>query len=83
MKGEVSLTESLFFKYGGFIGLFPGEFNIRAAEVAVSGGLAVNGAPQVKILDDSRGAEVEVLIDKRHDFITVYLVGFKGLNGNG
>src|SRR6266702_1098989 len=43
------------------IGPLPGEFRQLAAKVAVGGGLPVNGAEQVELLDDGAGAQVEDL----------------------
>ena len=43
----------------------PGEIEIRAAKVAISGGGAVDGAAQVEIADDGRRAEVKAAADQR------------------
>ena len=42
---------------GGLVGGFPGELRLGAAEVAVGGGLLVDGTAQVQALDDSLGGE--------------------------
>src|SRR5258708_38614299 len=44
------------------VGRLPGELRLVAAEVAVGGGLLVDGTQQVEHLDDALGAEVEVLL---------------------
>jgi hypothetical protein len=48
---------------------FPGELGLFAAEVAVGGGLAVDGAQQVQHLDDALGAQVEVGFHQLGDFV--------------
>src|SRR6266403_1316035 len=35
-------------QFGGFVGCFPGEISIAAAEVSVCGGLAVNRTSQIE-----------------------------------
>src|SRR5438067_10137133 len=46
------------------IGALPGELGLRAAEVAVGGGLLVNGPAKVEVFDDARRREVEVAPDQ-------------------
>ena len=58
-----------FFQRFDHIQPFPRQIDVRAAEVAVSGGLPVNGAAQVKPADDCVGAHVENLLDQLGDFI--------------
>ena len=41
---------------------FPTELGFFAAEVAVGGGFAVDGAQQVEHLDDALGAQIEVFL---------------------
>jgi hypothetical protein len=48
------------FERFGFVGAFPGEWDIVAAEVTVGGGLAVDGFAQAEVTDDRAGAQVEV-----------------------
>src|SRR5882757_2914896 len=44
----------------GFVGSFPGEFGLLAAEVAVGRGLLVDRAQEVEHLDDALRPQVEV-----------------------
>ena len=44
--------------------LFPGEFNIVAAKVTISGGLAIDRSAQVKVADDRAGAQIEIFTDE-------------------
>ena len=47
---------------GELLGLLPGEVGVGSAEVAVLGGLLVDGSEKVELLDNVAGAEVEVLL---------------------
>ena len=67
-------------QYGGFVGGFPGEFWFVAAEVAVGGGFAVDGAQQVEGLDDAFRPQVEVGADEFNDFFIGYLAGAEGVD---
>src|SRR2546423_13033284 len=51
----------------GAVGALPGEVGVVAAEVAVRGGLLVDGAVQGELLAERAGAEVEVLGDELGD----------------
>ena len=42
------------------IQLLPGEIQVVPAEVAVGGGLGVDGALQIEVANDGRGAQVKV-----------------------
>jgi hypothetical protein len=46
-----------------FLGLLPCEVRVVSAEVAVCGGLLVDGSQQVEFLNDVAWAEVEVLLN--------------------
>jgi hypothetical protein len=52
----------------------PSEVGVGAAEVTVSGGLLEHRSAQVKVADDSSGAEVEVVLDDLSD-LSVGLLG--------
>ena len=43
--------------------MLPGQIDVGAAKVTVSGGLLVDGTAQVQLLDDLGGTHVEVLVD--------------------
>src|SRR5437773_613726 len=43
----------------------PGELGLAAPEVAVGGGLLVDGTAEIQILDDAGGGQVEVAADHR------------------
>src|SRR5690348_8988115 len=51
----------------GAVGALPGEVGIVAAEMAVRGGLLVDGAVQGELLPERAGTEVEVLGDEPGD----------------
>ena len=51
----------------GAVGALPGEVRIVAPEMAVHGGLAVDGSAQVEVADDGAGPEVEDLLDGAGD----------------
>src|SRR3954465_13819013 len=52
-----------------FVGRFPREFRLLAAEVAVGGGLLVDRAQQVEHLDDALGPQVEVGLHELREFV--------------
>src|SRR5207247_24859 len=43
----------------------PGELRLAAPEVAVRGGLLVDGTAEIQVLDDAGGGQVEVAADHR------------------
>src|SRR6201987_2793993 len=51
----------------GLVGLLPGEVRVVAAEVAVGGGLLVDGAVELQVVAKRAGAQVEVLCDQLQD----------------
>src|ERR1041384_2587823 len=51
------------------IKLFPREMRARSSEMAVRRGLPVNGAPQIKPLDDARGGKIDLLHDHLRDAV--------------
>src|SRR5690606_8894570 len=58
----------------------PGQIQVVAAEVAVSGGLAVNGPAQVQVTDDRAGAQIEVFRDQAGDLLIRNYTGAEGLH---
>ena len=70
----------LFRQLGGLVGRFPGELRLGAAEVAVGGGLLVDGPAQVQALDDALGREREVLADQLGELGFAQLAGAEGLD---
>src|SRR5690606_5997774 len=65
-----------------FVRLFPGEFGLFAAEVAVGRGLAVDRAQQVEHLDDALGSQVEVFLDETGDLLVGDHAGALGVDGD-
>src|SRR4051794_23553569 len=57
------------------VGRFPGKGVFRAAEVAEGGSLAINGTPQIQMLDHAGGRKAEVLTD---DFGQARVFDFAG-----
>ena len=51
--------------------------------MAVRRGLPVDGAPQIEVLDNRAGAEIEVLIDQLDDELFVHLGGAEGFDSHG
>src|SRR5207247_2421091 len=49
------------------VGGFPREVAVLAAEVAVRGGLLVNGTQEIQHLDDAARPQIEVLRDQRRE----------------
>src|SRR5947209_10897326 len=64
----VRLPCCLLLEGGGFVGRFPCEVGVVAAEVSVCCGLAVDGTAQVEGLDDALGRELEVVAHERGEF---------------
>src|SRR5690554_5960225 len=62
------------------VGALPGQIQVVAAEVAVSGGLAVNGPAQVQVTDDRAGAQIEVFRDQAGDLLIRNYTGAEGLH---
>ena len=62
------------------IGLLPGKALVFAPEVPVGSGLAVDGAAQIQIADDSAGAQVEVFADQLGDVFIGDLARAEGLD---
>jgi hypothetical protein len=58
------LQASRAFERFGFVDVFPGEWDVVAAEVAVGGGLAVDGFAQAKVTDDRAGVQIRVFVDE-------------------
>jgi hypothetical protein len=48
------------FERFGFVGAFPGEFDIVAAKVAVGGSLPKDRFTQVQVTDDRAGTQVKI-----------------------
>lgn len=65
------------------IRLFPRQIQLRAAKVAVTGGLTVDRAAQVKRLDDRRRAQVKAFTHKLGQLIIRDLAGSICLDENG
>ena len=59
-----------------FIGRFPGELGLLAAEVAVGRGLRVDRAQEVEHLHDAARAKVEVLLESTNRRVDVIREGF-------
>src|SRR6267143_5285019 len=59
----------------GPVGPLPGELGLAAAEVAVGGGLLVDRAQEVQVLDDARRLEAEGLADRPRDLLLRDRVG--------
>src|SRR4051812_47617823 len=55
----------------GLVGRFPRRIDVVAAEVAVRRRPLVDRATQIQLLDDRRGAKVEVLADQLADDLLV------------
>src|SRR5215469_8105430 len=62
------------------VGALPGEVGLGPAEVAVGGGLAVNGAQQVEAVDDRLRPEVEDPGDRVLDLLHRDLLGAEALH---
>jgi hypothetical protein len=63
------------------LGLLPGEVGV--GEVAVLGGLAVDGVDEVELLDNDTGAHVEVGLDDLDELTGALVGGAVGLNEDG
>jgi hypothetical protein len=63
------------------LGLLPGEVGV--GEVAVLGGLAVDGVDEVELLDDDTGAHVEVGLDDLDELAGALVGGAVGLDEDG
>jgi len=63
------------------LGLLPGE--LLPSEVSVASGLVVDGLPEIELLDDVSGAEVEVLLDDVKDLSVALLASSVGVNVDG
>ena len=63
------------------LGLLPGEVGV--GEVAVLGGLAVDGVDQVELLDNDTGAHVEVGLDDLDELLGALVGGAVGLDEDG
>ena len=63
------------------LGLLPGEVGV--GEVAVLGGLAVDGVDKVELLDNDTGAHVEVGVDDLNKLLGAAVRGAVGLNEDG
>lgn len=63
------------------LGLLPGEALV--GEVAVLGGLVVDGVGQVELLDDDTGAEIEVVVDDVNKLVGGLVGGTVGLDEHG
>src|SRR5579859_7428863 len=73
--------------YGGFqaigvVGAFPGDVQVRAAEVAVGGSLFEDGAAQVQGFDDAARAKVEGFGDGALDLFGGHRLGAERLDGH-
>src|SRR5438874_9489085 len=55
-----------------FVGLFPGNFGIAFAEVAIIGGLRINRPKQVELLDDGCGFETKDLANSPFDLLITH-----------
>ena len=69
--------------YGGLelfdlVGALPRELDVDAAEVAVCGGLRVNRALEVKLVDDRGGTQVEHLAHGLLDLLFLVEESFLG-----
>src|ERR1700758_1543904 len=64
----------------GLVGLLPGEVRVVAAEVAVGGGLLVDGAVELQVVAKRAGAEIEVLADQLEDARPADPLGSEGLD---
>src|ERR1700678_2455220 len=67
---------------GCLVGCFPGEVRFGAAEVAVGGGLAVDGAAEVEALDDSFWSQGEVFADEFGQLGFAYFAGAEGFDAD-
>lgn len=63
------------------LGLLPGEVGV--GEVAVLGGLAVDGVDKVELLDNDTGAHVEVGLDDLDELCGALVGGTVGLDEDG
>src|SRR5712691_12761924 len=63
----------------GAVGPFPGELGLAAAEMAVGGGLLIDGAEEVQVLDDRRRLEAEGLAHGALDALLRHRVGAERL----
>ena len=59
LRVKLRFSCARFFQRRGFVGSFPGDLGIVFAEVSVVGGLAVNRAEQIELLNDVGGLEGE------------------------
>src|SRR5690348_9216136 len=62
------------------VGRFPGEVLVALAEVTIVGGLAVNRAAEIELIDDVRRLEAEHLVDGANDFVVRNGVCAEGFN---
>jgi len=67
---------------GGLVGGLPGELRLGAAEVAIGGGLLVDGAAQVQALDNLLGREREVLAHQFGKLCLADLARSKGIDAH-
>ena len=51
----------------GLVRLFPGEFRLLAAKMAVGGGLLINRPKEIQHVDDTAGAKVKMFKDQIGD----------------
>src|SRR5215468_8563449 len=65
---------------GGLVGVLPGEARFVTAEVAVGGGLPVDGPAQVQLLHQGGRPQVEMVADQAGDRGPVDLLGAEGLD---
>jgi hypothetical protein len=67
----------------GPVGALPRKLRLVSPEVAIGGGLAVDGPEQIQHLDDALCTQVEVLADQGLDVRLVGLCGAECLNVYG
>ena len=67
----------------GFIGLFPAQLNVAAAEVAVCRCRLINGTFEIQHLDQAAGAQVKVFTDQFNNLGASNLFSAKGFDADG
>src|SRR5260370_21250819 len=67
-------------KFGGFVGRFPGEIGVGAAEVSVGRGLTVNGTTEVERIYDLARLELEVRAHQIRNQIGIDLLGSESIH---
>src|SRR5512133_3512872 len=67
----------------GSIRLLPGEVLVRASEVAVGGGIAIDGTEQVQLFDDCGRTKIEYFVDRVQDLVRADGFGAERVDRDG